>query len=140
MGRVARPLGARRALPLRSRRGDPGSVLAPAVAHPYGRNGTVGQTNLRSAGDRESPVKASLTPYRAAEVTPSPGGNRRPTGFVREYGHQISLSFGPSEISPISMFASLGATVGGKGWACRRIGVPLTHRDECRASTRAVCG
>jgi len=31
-------------------------------------------------------------------------------GFVREVRHQTSLSFGTSGISPISVFASLGAT------------------------------
>jgi hypothetical protein len=29
-------------------------------------------------------------------------------GFVREFRHQVSPSFGASEISPFSMFATLG--------------------------------
>ena len=36
-------------------------------------------------------------------------------GFVREFGRQMALSLGTSEISPISMFASSGATVGCDG-------------------------
>jgi hypothetical protein len=35
--------------------------------------------------------------------------------FVREFGRQMSLGFGTSGISPISMFASSGAIVGGDG-------------------------
>src|SRR5688572_31200186 len=31
-----------------------------------------------------------------------------PNGFVREFRHQTSLSFGTSGISPVSMFVSLG--------------------------------
>lgn len=36
------------------------------------------------------------------------------TGFVREFRHQMSPSFGASRISPFSMFASLGTTTVGR--------------------------
>jgi len=41
---------------------------------------------------------------------PTARSGRQTVGFVREFRHQMSLSFGTSGISPISMFASLGAT------------------------------
>ncbi len=56
---------------------------------------------------------------------------RADRGFGRAFRHQMSLSFGTSEISPISMFASLGATPIGLATP-ESASAPLTHDDGCR--------
>jgi hypothetical protein len=52
-------------------------------------------------------------------------------GFVREFRHQMSLSFGTSRISPISMFASLGATLGWDELRLSLASAELTDGDGC---------
>jgi aminoglycoside phosphotransferase (APT) family kinase protein len=52
----------------------------------------------------------------------------------------MSLYSGASELLPISMFVSFGATVGRDGFTRRRTGPPLTHGDEHRKAERSVYG
>jgi hypothetical protein len=60
-------------------------------------------------------------------------------GFIREFRPQMSLSFGTNEISPISMFVSLGTSQGGwdapAGWPKRRLRT-VTVSEEGHACPR----